>query len=59
MADIDVIFISDAEMRDEIIEALHYHNASAKRCPRHWVDRLAGIHARMNDLLDELEEIGF
>lgn len=41
--------------REDIIEALLHHNRTARRCPRHWVDRLAGIHARLNDLLDQLD----
>ena len=48
--------VSDVDVRAEIVEALMHHNRAAMRCPRHWVERLTGIHARMNDLLTQLEE---
>jgi hypothetical protein len=43
--------------RNELIEALHHHNATAKRCPRHWLDRYAGIHNTINNLLTQLEMV--
>jgi hypothetical protein len=43
--------------RADLIEALLYHNTIARRLPRHHVDKLAAIHAKMNDLLDMLDII--
>lgn len=46
---------ADAVDRADLIEALLHHNATARRCPRHWVARLDALHGKMNQLLDELE----
>jgi hypothetical protein len=43
--------------RADLIEALLYHNTIARRLPRHHVDKLTAIHAKMNDLLDMLDII--
>ncbi len=41
--------------REDLIEALLHHNATARRLPRHHVDKLAAIHERLNELLDQLD----
>jgi hypothetical protein len=40
----------------ELEEAMHNVLATIRRCPAHWVDRRASLHATLNDLL-ELWEI--
>lgn len=41
--------------RDEIEEAICYHNRYAMKMPAHWVDRKRAAHQRINDLLDQWE----
>lgn len=41
--------------REELIEALMYHNREASRLPAHFVDRKAKIHQQINELLTLLE----
>lgn len=41
--------------RAELVEALTHHAATLKRMPAHWTERRASVHAKVNDLLDQLE----
>ena len=41
--------------RAQLIEQLMAENTRARRCPRHHVDTLAAIHARINTLLTQLD----
>ena len=52
---VDVLLITDATPREELEEALTHLAATASRLPRHYVDRKAAIHARIDVLLDEWE----
>ena len=52
---VDIVVITDETTRAEIEEALTYLAATAARLPRHYVDRKAAIHARIDALLDDLE----
>lgn len=49
----DILRITDEATREEIAEALMHLNASAKRIPRHFTERKAAVHARIDALLDE------
>lgn len=50
---VDVLLITDTTPRAELEEALTHLAATASRLPRHYVDRKAAIHARIDALLDE------
>lgn len=41
--------------RSDITEALAHHCDTLKRMPAHWVERRAGIHKLIDQLLDDLE----
>lgn len=47
----------DEQLAGELREAITGHAAAAARIPRHWVDRKAKAHERINELLDQLELI--
>ena len=55
MADTAIVRVTDDTPADEIREAITNLAHTAARCPAHWTDRRAGMHARINALLDELE----
>lgn len=45
------------ETVEELREAITNMAATAAKMPAHWVDRRAAIHARVNELLDKLEQM--
>lgn len=49
------IVITDDATPDEIREAITNYAKAASRLPRHFVDRKAKLHERIDALLDELE----
>lgn len=52
-----VAAVEPTATRADILSKLALHNARAKRCPLHWVDRKAALHVRINELLTELEQV--
>lgn len=52
---IDSAVLDHQPTRAELIEAIQHHNATLRRMPAHWTERRAGLHAKVNDLLDQLE----
>jgi hypothetical protein len=53
-----VVRIADDTTADEIREAITNMAKTASRLPRHFVERKAALHAKIDALLDELEGKG-
>lgn len=47
--------VDDAPTRDDIEEAIRGHLATMRRMPDHWTERRAGLHGKIDALLDEWE----
>lgn len=54
----DVIHITDETTRAELEEAMTNIVATLHRMPNHWADRRAGMHDKLNALLDDWELAG-
>lgn len=53
MTDTAIVRVDDATTKAELEEAITHLNETAKRLPKHWVDRKTAVHDRINALLDE------
>jgi hypothetical protein len=45
------------DVRAVLVDELMKQNRKAMNMPRHWVDRRAGVHAIMDDLVDQILEL--
>lgn len=50
-----VVRVTDATTRAELEEAMGNIRATLRRMPAHWTERRAGLHAKINALLDDWE----
>jgi hypothetical protein len=50
-----LIRITDETTRAEIEEAMRHVRHTLDRCPSHWAERRAGLHAKLDSLLTDWE----
>jgi hypothetical protein len=51
----EVLVITDDTTRAEIEEAMRHVRHTLDRCPSHWAERRAGLHAKLDSLLTDWE----
>lgn len=52
----DTIVITDETTRAELEEAMTNIVATLHRMPAHWTDRRAGLHAKLDHMLEDWEQ---
>ena len=51
----DAVVITDDSTRADLEEAMHHVVATLHRMPKHWTDRRAALHTKLDAMLEDWE----